>query len=123
MCSPIAIEVHTASAQPSKLWPDETLQEFIQNFTDLREKALQTDPANITNRVIIFLFVRNLYNKDIWRRVAGAKTLNTLADAFRLAHHSLLKLKKYEGLVYNEDQAIAEFNKIADWTSNLKVNN
>ena len=54
------------------------------------------DPANIPNRVIIFLFIKNLYNKDIRRRVAGAKIINTLADAFKLGHHSLLKLKKYE---------------------------
>ena len=66
--------------------------------------------------MIIFLFVKNLYNKDIQRRVAGAKTLNTLADTFRLAHHSLIKLKKYEGMVYNEDPAIAEINEIADST-------
>ena len=46
-----------------------------------------------------------------------------LADAFRLAHHSLLKLKMYDGLVYNENQTIAEINKIADLTSNIKVNN
>ena len=44
------------------------------------------------------------------------KTINTLADAFRLAHHSLLKLKKYEGVVYNEDQTIAEINEIKNLT-------
>ena len=73
-----------------------------------------TDPAIITNRVIIFLFIKNLYNKDIQRRVVGVKVLNTLADAFKLAHHSLLKLIKYEGLVYNKDQIIAEINERED---------
>ena len=47
--SPIGTEVHAASHLHCKQWPDETLQEFIQNFTDLTEKALGTDPANITN--------------------------------------------------------------------------
>ena len=81
------------------------------------------DSTNITYREIIFLFIKHLYNKDIRRWVAGTKTINTLADAFRLAHHSLLKLKKYEGLVYSEDQPIAEFNEITDSASNMKVNN
>ena len=53
----------------------------------------------------------------------GVKTLKTLADAFRLAHHSLLKLIRYEGLVHNEDRIIAEINEIADSTSNIKLNN
>ena len=94
MHSQVATQVHDASNLHQNQWPDEALQELIQNFTDLTEKALGTDPANITNGVIIFLFVKNLYDKDIWRRVAGAKTLNTLVDAFKLAHHGLLKLKK-----------------------------
>ena len=51
------------------------------------------------------------------------KILNTLADPFRLAHWGLLKLKKYEAWVYNEDQTITEINEKADSTSDLKVNN
>ena len=65
MYSPITTKVHAASDLHYKQQPDKTLQELIQNFTDLTEKALGTDPANITNRVIIFLFVKNLCNKDI----------------------------------------------------------
>ena len=70
--SPIATEVHAASNLHRKQWPDGTLQEYIQNFTDLTEKAMGVDPSNFTNRVIMFLFIKNLYNKDIRRRVAGA---------------------------------------------------
>ena len=47
--SPIATEVHAASDLHRKQWPAETLQEYIQNFTDLTEKAVGVDPANITN--------------------------------------------------------------------------
>ena len=67
-------------------------QNFAQihlNVTDLTEKAMGTDPAIVTNRVIIFLFIKNLFNKNIRRRVAGTKAINTLPDAFRLAHYSL----------------------------------
>ena len=70
--------------------PDETLQEHVQNFTDLTEKkTIGIDPANITNYVIIFLFIKKLYDKDIRWEVASAKTISTLVDSFGLAHHSL----------------------------------
>ena len=65
MYCPIATEVHTASDPHGKQQPDETLQEYIQNVMSLIEEALETDPANITNRVIILIFANNLYNKDI----------------------------------------------------------
>ena len=47
--SPIATEVHATSNLYHKQCPDETLQEYIQNFMDLIEKALGTDPTSITN--------------------------------------------------------------------------
>ena len=53
MYSSIATEVHTASDLHHKQRPDETLQEYIQNCTNLTEKRMGTDPANITNRVVI----------------------------------------------------------------------
>ena len=55
--------------------------------------------------------------------MAGAKTISTLEDAFILTHHKLLKLKKYEGLVYNDEHAIAEINKITDTSTNTKAGN
>ena len=76
------------------------------------------DPVNITNRVIIFLFMKNIYNKDR-RRVAGTKTINTLAGAFKLAHCNLLKLKRYEGLVYNGEQEIGKINQIVDLSKDV----
>ena len=63
----IATKVHTASDLHHNHRPDETLQEYIQIFTNLTQKAVGTDPANITNKVIIFLFITNVYNKDIRR--------------------------------------------------------
>ena len=115
----IATDIHGVNDLHRKQCPDGTLQEYIQNFTDLTNKAMGINPANIKNRAIIFLFIKNLYNKDIRRRVAGAKVINTLADAFRLAHHSLLRLKKYEGLVFNEEQEIGEINQIVDLSNGI----
>ena len=74
------------------------------NSTDITEKAMGVDLVNIINWVMIFLFIKNLYNKDIRRRVVGMKVINTLAGTFKLDHHSLLKLRKYEGLIYNKEQ-------------------
>ena len=68
--SPFATEVHAANDLHRKQWPHETLQEYIRNLTDLTEQAMGVDPANITNRVMIFLFIKNLYDKNI-RRVAS----------------------------------------------------
>ena len=80
--SPIAMEVYAASDLNGKQWPEETLQEYIQNFTDLTDKAMGVDLGYIMNRVIIFQFIKNFYNKDI-RRVASANVIHTLADTFK----------------------------------------
>ena len=47
------------------------------------------------------------------------KLLNTLANAFKLANHILLKLMKYEGLVYNKEQETGEIDKIVDFTKKI----
>ena len=44
------------------------------------------DPVNITNKFIIFLFIKHLYNCDVQKHTAGAKMINTLADTFKLAY-------------------------------------
>ena len=67
MKSPIATEVHAASDLHNERRPDETLQEYTKDFIDLTETAMGTDPTHINNRVIIFLFIKNLHNKNIKR--------------------------------------------------------
>ena len=44
-----------------------------------------------------------MYNNEICRRVAGAKNINTLLDVFKSAQMNLSKLKKYEGLVSDDE--------------------
>ena len=46
--------------------------------------------------------------------IAGTKTINTLADEFRPVYQSLLKFKKYEGLLYNEDHEVSEIQQLID---------
>ena len=54
---------------------------------------------NIDNKLVIVLVIKNLYNKYKRHRVAGAKNVNALLDAFKVVPWNLLKCKKYEGLV------------------------
>ena len=65
MYSPIVTEVYAASDLPQKQRPDETLWEYIQSFTDLTEKAVGIDLANINNCVIIFLFTKTCTIKTL----------------------------------------------------------
>ena len=44
-------------------------------------------------------------------------------DAYRLANHNLLKSKKYGGLVYHDEHAIAGINQITDKMTNTKIGN
>ena len=66
-------------------------------------EAIKCDPTTIDIKLVIVLFLKNLYNKDISWRVAGDKTINTLLDAFKTAQWNLFKLKKYEGLVSKDN--------------------
>ena len=65
--------------------------------------SMKMDPRTIENKLVIILFVKNMYNKEIHRSVAGAKNINTLLDTFKSAQMNLLKLRKYEGLVSDDD--------------------
>ena len=87
---------------------------------------MKIDPSTINNKLVIVLFVKNMYNKEICRRVAGAQNINTLLNAFKSAQVSLLKLKKYKGLVADDDNrhtvhAVSQItNKGLDMTNPYK---
>ena len=78
------------------------------------------DPAHITNRVIIFLFIKNLYNCDIQKWISGAKMITTLADAFKLAPKmGNINDRKYNSLHTRTN--IDESNK-GKFTSKISIN-
>ena len=88
---------------------DEPLVDYILRFAEHSYKTNGVDAVEEENKAIIMFFIKNLFNRDIRRRVAGAKNIRTLADAFKSAQHNLLKLKRYEGLNYdsnNEDDMV-----------------
>ena len=112
----VATDVHVATDLLRKQHSDELLQDYIAYWTEMCHRSMKHDPANIDNKIVIFLFIKNLYNKDIRHRVTGAKNVDMLLDAFKKAQWNLLKLKKYEGLVLEDDNvhAIPTVNQISD---------
>ena len=74
-------------------------------------------------RVIIFLFLKKLYNHNIHKWIAGAKTVNTLADASKLANKSLLKLNNFEELLYNEEHEVSGIQQFTNTHKNIDESN
>ena len=98
----VATEYHAATDLLRKQRPSESLQDYIAYWTEMCHHSMKMDPNTINNKLVIVLFVKNMYNKEICRRVTGAKNINTLLDAFKSAQMNLLKLNKYEGLVSDD---------------------
>ena len=94
---------HASAMLCRKQKKDEPLVDYILRFTEHSYKTNGVDAVEEENKAIITFFIKNLFNRDIRRRVAGAKNIRTLADAFKSAQHNLLKLKRYEGLNYNSN--------------------
>ena len=69
--------------------PNGSLQEFITHWTEMCHCSIKMDPHTINNKLVIILFVKT-YNKEIHRRVAGAKNIKTLLDALKSAQMNLL---------------------------------
>ena len=97
------MEYHAATDILRKQRPNESLQDYIAYWMEMCHHSMKMDPSMINNKLVIVLFLKNMYNKEIHRRVAGAKNINTLLDAFKSAQMNLLKLKKYEGLVSDDE--------------------
>ena len=112
----MAADVHAAKDLLRKQHANEMLQDYIAYWTEMCHQSMKCDAMTIDNMLVIMLFLMNLYNKDIRQRVTGAKNINTLLDAFTMVQWNLLKLKKYEGLV-SEDESVHTIhtvNQISD---------
>ena len=81
----VATNVHVTTDLLRKQCADELLQDNISYWTEMCHRSMKHDLTNIDNKLVIVLFITNLYNKDISHRVAGAKNVNTLLDAFKMA--------------------------------------
>ena len=74
-------------------------------------KATGTDDTAIACQVTIVFFIRHLFNKEIQKQVAGAKSIQTLGHAMTLAQESEIKFKKYEGL-NGDDISVMQISSI-----------
>ena len=99
----VATDYHAATDLQRKQRPNESLQDYIVYWMEMCHHSIKMDPSTIKNKLVIGLFVTNMYNKEIHRGVAGAKNINTLLNAFKSAQLNLLKLRKYEVLVTDDD--------------------
>ena len=111
---------HASAMLCRKQKKDEPLVDYILRFTEHSYKTNGVDAVEEENKAIIMFFIKNLFNRDIRRRVAGAKNIRTLANAFKSAQHNLLKLKRYEGLNYdsNDEDDMAERAEIVNVVQN-----
>ena len=101
--SMVATEYHAATDLLRKQRPNESFQDCNAYWIEMCHHSMKMDSSIINNKFVIVLFVKNMYNKEIDRRVAGTQNINTLLNAFKSAQLNLLKLKMYEGLVADDD--------------------
>ena len=81
--SMVATDYHATTDLLRKTRPNESFQDYITYWAETCHCNMKMDPSTINNKQVIIFFVKNMYNKEICRRVAGAKNINTLLDAFK----------------------------------------
>ena len=84
--------------------PDETLQEYIYQYSELVKMVTGVEPSQVTSPLVISLFNRHLFNRDIKKSVSKSDYRN-LKEAFNSALAAERRAKKYEGLT-NDDPTV-----------------
>ena len=99
----LATEVHASTdLNQNKQKRHEPLEDYIERFYQNYRRATGEDPARTRNLHVINTFIRNLYNKDIRKRVSNAPS-SDLQTAFNSAIKIQRKLKRFEGYEYESD--------------------
>ena len=91
--SVVAMEYHATTNLLRKQRPNESLQDYIVYWMEMCHGNMKMGSSTINNKLVIVLFVKNMYSKEICRRVAGAKNINTLLNALKSVQVNSLKLK------------------------------
>ena len=68
----VAMDYHTAMTYGENKDPMSHLQDYIAYWTEMCQLSMKRDPSTTNNKLVIILFVKNIYDKEIHRRVAGA---------------------------------------------------
>ena len=71
----VARDVNVATNLLRKQCADKSLQDYIAYWTEICHRSLKLDPASIDNKIVIVLFIKNLYNKDTKHREQVPKML------------------------------------------------
>ena len=100
----VATEYHAATDLLRKQRPSESLQDYITYWTEMCHRSMKRDPSTINNKLVIILLVKICTTKKFLGEWQVLKNINTLLDAFKSAQMNLLKLKKYEGLVSDNER-------------------
>ena len=61
----MATDVHAATDLLRKQHANESLQDHIAYYTEMCHRSMKHNLTNIDNKLMIILFIKNLYNKDI----------------------------------------------------------
>ena len=61
----VATDVHAARDLLRKQHADELPQDYIAYWTEMCHRSIKHDLTNIDYKLVIILFIKNLYNKDI----------------------------------------------------------
>ena len=99
----LATDVHASTdLNQNKQRRHEPLEDYIERFYQNYKRAMGEDPARTRNLHVINTFIRNLYHKDIRKRVSNTPPTD-LQSAFNAAIKIQRKLKRFEGFEYISD--------------------
>ena len=61
----VATDIHVTTDLLRKQCADESLQDYIAYWNEMCHSGMKCDLMNIDKKLMIILFIKNLYNKDI----------------------------------------------------------
>ena len=61
----VATDMHAATYLLRKQYGNELLQDYIAYWTEMCHQSMKCNPTTMDNKLMIILFIKNLYNKDI----------------------------------------------------------
>ena len=105
--SNLQTKTHTSGHLMAKVqWPEETLQEYIYQFSELVKMVTGLKPQQVTDPLKIIIFNQYLFNREIKKLVAKGYHRN-LKEAFNSALAAEQKAKKFEGLTDDDPSVMA----------------
>ena len=107
--------------------PDESLQEYIYQFSELVKMVMGLKPIQVTDPLKIIIFNKHLFNWEIKKSVAKGYH-QSLKEAFDSALAAERKAKKFKGLTDDDPSVMAitakrQVNQVMATSENDKCQN